>query len=65
MDDLLGQGLDIHQEDSLNSFYCPYTNCARCALMEKGWQPQELCVALECEQLRYFRRRPRRRRKAA
>ena len=40
--------LDTEQDDS---FYCPYTNAAQCALLRKGLQPQELCLALECEQV--------------
>lgn len=65
LDDIVGQDFNMYQDDPFNSFYCPYTNCDRCALIEKGWQPQELCAALECEQLKYFQRRPRRRGKAA
>lgn len=43
-------------EDLMGAFYCPYTNGAECALMTKGWQPQELCDTLECDQLKLFRR---------
>ena len=43
-------------EDKTGEFYCPYTNSAECALVTKGWQPQELCDTLECEQLKLFRK---------
>lgn len=52
-------------DDSTDGFYCPYTNGAECALISRGWQPQELCDALECEQLKLFDRRHRRRNEAA
>jgi hypothetical protein len=39
-------------EEQEDSYYCPYTNDAQCALLTKGWQPQELCLALECEQVK-------------
>lgn len=65
LDDLLGEDTDTYGEDPLGAFYCPYTNADRCALIEKGWQPQELCAALECAQLKYFQRRPRKRGRAA
>ena len=45
--------LDEQQEDA---YYCPYTNAAQCALLTKGWQPQELCLALECDQVRLVHR---------
>lgn len=44
--------------DEEDTFYCPYTNAARCALLTKGWQPQELCLTLECEQVKLVHRRP-------
>lgn len=45
-----------HSEEGLleaeaRGFYCPYTNSDKCALLTKGWQPQELCLALGCEQM--------------
>ncbi|MCE5199491.1 MAG: hypothetical protein ABFD54_08825 [Armatimonadota bacterium] len=52
---------DWMDEDSLfddegsNDIYCPYTNSSQCALMANGWQPQELCQSVECEQLKLFR----------
>lgn len=52
-------------DDTTGTFYCPYTNGAECALLVKGWQPQELCVALECEQLKLFRHDGGRRTEAA
>jgi len=64
--------LDDIDDDSLEQstddpFYCPYTNTAKCALLVKGWQPQELCLALECEQMQMIKhtRNTRRRDKAA
>lgn len=47
---------DRSNEEDTGTFYCPYTNRAECALIAKGWQPQELCDALECDQLKLFRR---------
>ncbi len=41
-------------EDNNEGFYCPYTNGSDCALFTKGLQPQELCEALECEQMKLF-----------
>ena len=35
--------------------FCPYTGSEVCALLAKGWQPQELCLALECEQMEQVR----------
>ena len=64
MDDLLGDD-PVFEDDPLEAFYCPYTNAAECALMSKGWQPQELCDALDCEQLKFFERRSKRRNEAA
>ena len=57
--DELWQSDPSFDEDPTESFYCPYTNRDECALLTKGWQPQELCAALECEQLKYLRRRRR------
>lgn len=51
--------------DSIGEFYCPYTNASDCALLTKGWQPQELCRDLECDQLRLIEREPRRQDRAA
>jgi hypothetical protein len=45
--------LDTEHDEA---FYCPYTNAAQCALLTKGWQPQELCMALECEQVKLVER---------
>ena len=64
MDDFLGDD-SSPGEDSLGEFYCPFTDGAECALMTKGWQPQELCEALECDQLKLFQRGVRRRHEAA
>jgi hypothetical protein len=50
-DDML---LDF-EETSEDGFYCPYTNGPECALMIKGWQPQEICESLECEQLKLLK----------
>lgn len=54
-------------ENTAEEIYCPYTNSAKCALLTKGWQPQELCLALECEQMEQVRhnRNARRRNRAA
>lgn len=54
----------FHDEEP-EDLYCPYTNGPKCPVMEKGWQVQELCRALECEQLKYLHHVKRRRRKAA
>jgi len=58
---------DSLEESTSEAFYCPYTNSAKCALLTKGWQPQELCLALECERMQIVRhnRNMRRRNKAA
>jgi hypothetical protein len=53
LNELFGSG--EFQDDTLGAFYCPYTNGAECALMTKGWQPQELCRDVECEQLKFFK----------
>lgn len=55
------------EEGQDDSFYCPYTNSAECALLTKGLQPQELCLALECAQMKLVQRNrgSRRRDKAA
>lgn len=63
-DELLGGESEI-ADDPLGAFYCPYTNGSECALFTKGWQPQELCDVLECEQLKLFDRRSKRRDEAA
>lgn len=52
-------------DDPLDGIYCPYTNSSKCALAIKGWQPQELCDVLECEQLKFYDRRSKRRNRAA
>lgn len=64
LDDIDDASLEKSTEDA---FYCPYTNTAKCALLVKGWQPQELCLALECEQMQVVKhnRSERRRNKAA
>jgi hypothetical protein len=58
---------DKSLEENTTDFYCPYTNSEKCALLIKGWQPQELCLALECEQMQLVKhnRSMRRRNKAA
>ena len=55
------------EESTNDGFYCPYTNSQKCALLTKGWQPQELCLALECEQMQQMKqgRNLRRRNRAA
>ncbi|MCE5313838.1 MAG: hypothetical protein ABFD49_09055 [Armatimonadota bacterium] len=55
MDDLTDDDLLFGCEESAD-FYCPYTNGAKCALIVKGWQPQELCESIDCSQLRLFTR---------
>lgn len=64
LDDISGGSID---ETASEEFYCPYTNSAKCALLTKGWQPQELCLALECEQMQMLKhsRNQRRRDRAA
>ena len=47
---------DVIGEQQQDSYYCPYTNAAQCALLTKGWQPQELCLALECDQVKLIHR---------
>ncbi len=65
IDDIFGEDIDADGID-FESFYCPYTNGAQCALVTKGWQPQELCSALECDQLKVYQRsKTHRRHKAA
>jgi len=54
--------LDGQMEEA---YYCPYTNAAECALLAKGWQPQELCLALECEQMKLINRSAAKRNRAA
>lgn len=53
MDELQGHD-SLFDDDVTETFYCPYTNGPECALLSKGWQVQELCEALECEQLKLF-----------
>ena len=44
---------DDHLDDEGNDdFYCPYTSGTECPIIAKGWQPQELCDALKCNQLK-------------
>ncbi|MCL5103738.1 MAG: hypothetical protein M1133_06445 [Armatimonadetes bacterium] len=43
-------------EESDDSLYCPYTNGSDCALFTRGLQPQELCEALECAQMKLFQK---------
>jgi flagellar motor component MotA len=52
-EDELSFGMEDNDE---NDFYCPYMNGSECALIIKGWQPQEICESLECEQLKLLRR---------
>lgn len=52
-------------DEEQDTFYCPYTNTSVCAVLQKGWQLQELCEALECEQMKFIQRHKRRRREAA
>lgn len=42
------------RDDSCGAFYCPYTNGSECALRSNTTQPQDLCEAIECEQLRFY-----------
>jgi hypothetical protein len=63
-DDSLGDGF-LFGDEELESFYCPYTNGSKCAVLERGWQVQELCQALECEQIKFAQHHKRRRREAA
>jgi hypothetical protein len=51
-------------EGNLEDFYCPYTNKAECALNTTRMKPQELCQAIECDQLKFYQAR-RRQKKAA
>ena len=53
MDELMSDS-PRDSNDSDGTFYCPYTNAAECALLTMGWQPQELCRDLDCDQLRFF-----------
>ena len=62
-DEELGERFLLEDDD--NTLYCPYTNGSTCAVAANGWQVQELCEALECEQLRLLPRAKRRRHKAA
>lgn len=64
LDDSLTDGFQFGDEE-METFYCPYTNGSRCAVIERGWQVQELCVALECDQLKFVQQNKKRRRKAA
>lgn len=59
MDELFGDSVSL-DEDGDGGFFCPYTSGPECALTAKGWQPQELCSAIECEQLKFFHRSRRR-----
>jgi hypothetical protein len=63
MDELWEDNFEL-AEDPLGSFYCPYTNASVCALLAKGWQPQELCHDLACDQLKLFEHKARRRKAA-
>ena len=40
------------EEEGTEDFYCPYTNGTECPIITKGWQPQEICSAIECDQLK-------------
>jgi len=55
----------VAKDDGTGAFYCPYTNGPQCALLTKGWQPQELCRDLECEQMKFAKRSGHKRRRAA
>lgn len=33
---------------------CPLTNKEKCEVLSNGWQPQELCHALQCSQLKFL-----------
>jgi len=55
MDEFSNNGF-LFGEDEPTDFYCPYTNGSECALLTKGWQPQELCESIECSQLKLFKR---------
>lgn len=48
----------MFDDEPTDAFYCPYTNAAECALVTKGLQPQELCQALECAQMKLVQRNP-------
>ncbi len=63
-DDSLDDGFIMGDEEA-DSFYCPYTNGSKCAVAQNGWDVQELCAALECEQLKFVQQHKRRPRKAA
>lgn len=52
--DQLNEHDSLFDDDAEGSLYCPYTNGAECALLEKGWQVQELCKVLDCDQLKLF-----------
>ena len=66
MDELWpGELPDDEEIESESEFYCPYTNGGQCPVLTKGWQPQELCEALECDQLRLLGQDKKRRNKAA
>ncbi len=61
---------DYIEDDSQTSeeeiLYCPYTNSDKCALLIKGWQPQELCNVLDCPQLKLIKHtQPKRKRHQA
>ena len=43
---------DRIDEEGTDDFYCPYTNGAECPIISKGWQPQEICSVIECDQLK-------------
>ena len=63
MDEFLGE--DAIEPEETEDFYCPYTNSSECALITKGWQPQELCYDINCDQLKYVAHNERRRDEAA
>jgi hypothetical protein len=55
MDNFVDDDILFDTEET-SDYYCPYTGGSECALMTKGWQPQELCEGIECNQLQLFRR---------
>ena len=60
-----GELSDNEASEPESDFYCPYTNGGQCPVLTKGWQVQELCEALECDQLRLIQHDSKRRHKAA
>lgn len=44
---------ELFDEYQTGSFYCPYSNTSQCILVTKHLQPQDLCLALECDQVKF------------